>query len=138
MFALHVFLQVRQIISGHISNFQMESIRDMNLVQLEYEQIPMVVAKARRHLQAVEYHRFNSLQIICALSTLHQQLHGNHRGGRMVGGPLWARTWSSGEGRGVASTPYALMEGATQYPTFVRCPSKAPWSLYDNKFPRFV
>lgn len=75
MFALHVFLQVRQIISGHISHFQMESIRDMNLVQLEYEQIPMVVAKARRHLQAVEYHRFNSVQIACALSTLHQQLH---------------------------------------------------------------
>lgn len=32
----------------------MESIRDMNLVQPEYEQIPMVVAKAHHHLLAGE------------------------------------------------------------------------------------
>lgn len=50
MFVLHVFLQVGKIISVHISNFQIESIRDMNLVQLEYEQIKMVVAKAHHHL----------------------------------------------------------------------------------------
>lgn len=54
MFALHVFLQVRRMIFVHISNFQMESVRDMNLVQLEYEQISMVVAKAHHRLLAGE------------------------------------------------------------------------------------
>lgn len=54
MFALHGFLQVRKIIFVPISNFQMESIRNMNLVQLEYEEIPMVVAKTHHLLLAGE------------------------------------------------------------------------------------
>lgn len=32
----------------------MESIKDMNLVQLQYEQIPMAVAKAYHHVLAGE------------------------------------------------------------------------------------
>lgn len=41
-------------------HFQKESIKDINSVQLEYEQIPVVVSKAHHHLLAGEWHRFGS------------------------------------------------------------------------------
>jgi len=44
------------MISVHISNFQMGSVKGMSLVELEYEQIPTVVAKAHHHVLAGAYH----------------------------------------------------------------------------------
>lgn len=57
---LHVFLQIRKIIFVHICHFQVQSIKDINSVQLEYEQITVVVSKAHHHLLAGEWHRFGS------------------------------------------------------------------------------
>lgn len=51
---LLVFLQIRNVTFVDISHFQVELIRDMNSVQLEYEQIAVV--KVHHHLLTILMH----------------------------------------------------------------------------------